>query len=372
MSFKSNFAIHILMAYIYLASGLVVNILQMLCVPLWYFSFKRTYRRMIGLLNHLNWCLIPCVAQWWSGMEVYLYARPGEFEKLGTESIIAILNHRGQLDWVVSWVVAEYSNILGMAKCIAKNSIRYIPVMGWSFWMAESVFLKRKIEKDKKTLEKGFKALASFKQPYWFLIFCEGTRFTPERHQKSIEFERKNGLKPLKHLLQPKTKGFVLTTQGLRNNVDYIYDAAVCFHGDTEPTLMDMLNGKPCKADFLVRRTPISEVPVDDDECAEYLRDLYQDKDELCEYHKHHDTFPIDGQNPKYSDYERRKIENNMLSFTIAITWAVVLLVPLFYYAYMTIVWGTLFQKGMFTFAVLIVSVVFQVMLKAGKPKGAK
>ena len=50
------------------------------------------------------------------------------------------------------------------------------------------------------------------------LIFCEGTRFTAEKHKRSNEYAEKNGLKPLKHHLIPRTKGFYLISQELRKS----------------------------------------------------------------------------------------------------------------------------------------------------------
>ena len=48
------------------------------------------------------------------------------------------------------------------------------------------------------------------------LLFCEGTRFTREKHARSVEFARKNGLPELKHHLLPRTKGFVHSVNGLK------------------------------------------------------------------------------------------------------------------------------------------------------------
>lgn len=49
-------------------------------------------------------------------------------------------------------------------------------------------------------------------------LFCEGTRFTPAKHKASIQFALKNGLKPLKHHLVPRTKGFTSIVEGFRQS----------------------------------------------------------------------------------------------------------------------------------------------------------
>lgn len=49
-------------------------------------------------------------------------------------------------------------------------------------------------------------------------MFAEGTRFTEEKHQKSLEFARKNGLPELKHHLLPRTKGFNIILREVKDH----------------------------------------------------------------------------------------------------------------------------------------------------------
>jgi lysophosphatidic acid acyltransferase/lysophosphatidylinositol acyltransferase len=48
------------------------------------------------------------------------------------------------------------------------------------------------------------------------LLFPEGTRFTEEKHEKSLEVARKKGLPLLQHHLLPRAKGFVVSIQALK------------------------------------------------------------------------------------------------------------------------------------------------------------
>jgi lysophosphatidic acid acyltransferase/lysophosphatidylinositol acyltransferase len=41
-------------------------------------------------------------------------------------------------------------------------------------------------------------------------MFCEGTRYTEEKHIASLEFAKSKGLVELKHHLLPRTRGFNL------------------------------------------------------------------------------------------------------------------------------------------------------------------
>lgn len=49
-----------------------------------------------------------------------------------------------------------------------------------------------------------------------FLLHCEGTRFTPEKHRASMQVAQSKGLPSLKHHLLPRTRGFWVTVQNLR------------------------------------------------------------------------------------------------------------------------------------------------------------
>lgn len=45
-------------------------------------------------------------------------------------------------------------------------------------------------------------------------MFCEGTRFTKQKHEASMKIAKEKGLPELKHHLLPRTKGFSLLARG--------------------------------------------------------------------------------------------------------------------------------------------------------------
>lgn len=79
-------------------------------------------------------------------------------------------------------------------------------------------------------------------------IYCEGTRFTKEKHKKSMEYAKKKGLPLLKHHLAPRTKGFALLAEYLRGgNFKAVYDVGVAYPNwphDSAPTHLDIMLGK--------------------------------------------------------------------------------------------------------------------------------
>ena len=62
-------------------------------------------------------------------------------------------------------------------------------------------------------------------------IYCEGTRFTQEKYAKGVEYAKKNNLPPLKHHLVPRTKGFALLAEHLREGAHFtaVYDVGVAY-----------------------------------------------------------------------------------------------------------------------------------------------
>lgn len=55
-----------------------------------------------------------------------------------------------------------------------------------------------------------------FLQSRQLLLYPEGTRFTKKKHEAAVEFARSKNLPVLKHLLQPRTKGFQYLRQRIK------------------------------------------------------------------------------------------------------------------------------------------------------------
>lgn len=53
-----------------------------------------------------------------------------------------------------------------------KNELKYVPLVGWSFYLLEMPFLKRDFVKDREQLVEGVKLLADFPMPakVWTVI----------------------------------------------------------------------------------------------------------------------------------------------------------------------------------------------------------
>ncbi|CAK8687853.1 unnamed protein product [Clavelina lepadiformis] len=356
----------ILLIYLFLASGLMINSLQLLALPFWFLRCKRIYSFFVGKLNYMIFCWPICIAQWWANIEIHNISSPEGFQKAGKERALVVQNHKSQLDWVAAFLVADSISLLEQSKAIVKKLVKYVPVFGFSVWFLDFIFLERRMDRDKPTIEKVTKSLKENDGLYNILMFPEGTRFTPARHKRSQEYALKNGIQPLKCHLVPRTKGFVMVTQELRNSLEMLYDATVCVRGRKNPTFLDMLQGKPAIIDYFVRRVSLAEVPKDESTCKQYLYDVYQEKDRLFEHHLQHEEFPFGKSDPKYSTYISKKLPKRQPPLYVVLCLSVLSVMQLIYFVYFALTTGVL---GVLVAIFLIVVSIFLLFVKILTPK---
>ena len=82
---------------------------------------------------------------------------------------------------------------------------------------------------------------------YQVAIYCEGTRFTKEKYLKGVEYAKSHNLPPLKHHLTPRTKGFALLAEYLREGADFksVIDVGVAYPNTDRPySHLDILMGR--------------------------------------------------------------------------------------------------------------------------------
>ncbi|XP_007546255.1 1-acyl-sn-glycerol-3-phosphate acyltransferase delta [Poecilia formosa] len=288
---KSQFLCHLIMCYVFLVSGLIVNLIQICTLPLWLVS-KQLARKINIRLAYCIASQMVAALEWWSGTECTLYTDPKSYPLYGKENAVVILNHSFEIDFLCGWTFCERFGVLGSSKVLAKKELAYVPVIGWMWYFLEIVFCKRKWEEDRTTVAQSLQKLRDYPENYWFLLYCEGTRFTPKKHQFSMQVAESKGLPKLKYHLLPRTKGFYVTVQNLRGTAAAIYDSTLNFRNNEVPTLLGILNGKKYHADLYVRRIPLESVPEDEAECAAWLHKLYQEKDGFQEQYAQTGRFP--------------------------------------------------------------------------------
>ncbi|GAB0186944.1 1-acyl-sn-glycerol-3-phosphate acyltransferase delta [Grus japonensis] len=343
---KSQFICHLLICYIFIVSGLIINFIQLFTLILWPIN-KQLFRRINCRLAYCISSQMVMLLEWWSGTDCTLYTDPENYHKYGKENAIVILNHNFEIDFLCGWNFCERFGVLGSSKVLAKKELSYMPIIGWMWYFLEIVFCKRKWEEDRKTVMQKLLNLRDYPENFWFLIHCEGTRFTEQKHQISMQVAEAKGLPKLKYHLLPRTKGFAVTVQCLRNVVSAVYDSTLNFRNNENPTLLGVLNGKKYHADLYVRRIPLEEVPEDEQECSNWLHKLYQEKDAFQEEYYRTGTYPAVPIVPPRRPW-------TLLNWLF---WALLLLYPLFKLLINMINSGSSLTLASFAFVIVMASV---------------
>lgn len=139
---------------IFLLSGLIINFIQVVLFILVRPFSKNIFRRINKEVAELLWLEIIWLFDWWANVKVELYTDQETYGILGKEPALIISNHRSDIDWLVGWVLAQRVGCLGYTIALAKKSLSYLPVLGWSMWFSSLISLERSWNKDENILKK--------------------------------------------------------------------------------------------------------------------------------------------------------------------------------------------------------------------------
>ncbi|XWS43171.1 hypothetical protein CRYUN_Cryun16bG0080000 [Craigia yunnanensis] len=277
---------------LFFISGLVVNLIQAVCFVLIRPLSKNTYRKINKVVAELLWLELIWLVDWWAGVKIKVFADDESFNLMGKEHALVLANHRSDIDWLVGWVLAQRSDCLGSSVAVMKKSSKFLPVIGWSMWFSEYLFLERSWAKDENTLKAGLQCLKDFPRPFWLALFVEGTRFTQAKLLAAQEYATSQGLPIPRNVLIPRKKGFVSAVSHMRSFVPAIYDMTVAIpKGSPSPTMLRLFKGQSSVVHVHIKRFLMKELPETDEAVAQWCRDLFVEKDKLLDKHIAEDTF---------------------------------------------------------------------------------
>lgn len=165
---------------------------------------------------------VTAVAEWWSKSTITIYVADEDTRRhFGREHSLCVSNHRYEVDAAFSWMVCDRFGALGNAKAFGKKELQYVPIIGWSMFFGEYIFLQRNWDKDSLNIGAGLDRVMAHKKPVLLFIAAEGTRFTETKHKVSMEFARQKGLPQFKYHLLPRYKGFQYSVKHLKENCKY-------------------------------------------------------------------------------------------------------------------------------------------------------
>ncbi|WOL11676.1 1-acyl-sn-glycerol-3-phosphate acyltransferase PLS1-like [Canna indica] len=280
---------------LFLLSGLIVNLIQATFFILIRPFSKSLYRRINRVVAELLWLQLVWLVDWWAGVKVQLYADSTTFELMGKEHALVISNHKSDIDWLVGWILAQRSGCLGSTLAVMKKSSKFLPVIGWSMWFTEYLFLERSWAKDENTLKLGLQRLKDFPRPFWLALFVEGTRFTPAKLLAAQEYAASQGLPIPRNVLIPRTKGFVSAVSIMRHFVPAIYDVTVAIPSNQPPpTMLRILKRQPSVVHVHMKRHEMTELPESDEGVAQWCKDIFVAKDALLDRYKSEGKFAVE------------------------------------------------------------------------------
>ncbi|XP_054814346.1 1-acyl-sn-glycerol-3-phosphate acyltransferase 2 [Prosopis cineraria] len=307
-------AVIVPLGLLFFASGLLVNLIQAICYVLVRPLSKNLYRRINRVVAEFLWLELVWLIDWWAGVKIQLFTDRETFRLMGKEHALVISNHRSDIDWLVGWVLAERSGCLGSTLAVMKKSSKRLPVIGWSMWFSEYLFLERSWAKDESTLKSGLERLRDFPLPFWLALFVEGTRFTQAKLLAAQEYARSTGLPVPRNVLIPRTKGFVSAVSHMRSFVPAIYDVTVAIpKSSPAPTMLRLFKGQPSVVHVHIKRHLMKELPETEEAVSQWCRDIFAAKDALLDRHIAEDTFP---------DQELQNTGRPVKSLLVVASWA--------------------------------------------------
>lgn len=161
-------------------------------------------------------------------------------------------------------------------KFFLKKELIWLPFVGLCAWAMDMPFMRRYSKaflaknphlkgKDIETTRKSCEKFVD--TPTTVINFVEGTRYTPEKHQKSAS--------TFSHLLRPKAGGIAFTLAAMGELFSNILDITIAYPKTKHP-MMDMLSGCMTTIVIEVKTLKVNNELIGDYFENEHFRDKFQ------------------------------------------------------------------------------------------------
>lgn len=206
------------------------------------------------------------------------------------ENALLVVNHQQMPDITALLAYSRSKGRTGDLKFFVKHALKWVPGIGWGMQFLSCPFLRRDWSRDRTRVARTFETLVGERIPMWLVTFAEGTRVTKAKLATTAAWAAERGLEPTRHVLLPRTKGFVATIEGLGQHIEAVYDITIAYH-DGVPTLWQYITGGVDHIHLHVRRFTRAELPESTTALSAWLIDRFREKDELLEHFYHHGSF---------------------------------------------------------------------------------
>ncbi|KAF2027223.1 acyltransferase-domain-containing protein [Setomelanomma holmii] len=259
--------------------------------------------------------LVTCLTQWWAPTVVrvsgdssmvgqMIKKKDGSLQCNFADRMVLMANHQLYTDWLYLWWIAYTNGMHGFIYIILKESLRNIPIIGWSAQFYNFIFLARNWEQDQRTFKKHLGRLNKPNDPMWLIIFPEGTNLSASTREKSKKWAEKNGLEDMKHQLLPRSTGLRFCLNELHETTEWLYDCTIAYEGvppgqfgqDIFTLRTTFFEGRPPKSvNMHWRRFRIDSIPIQNTKAFEvWLRNRWREKDYMLEYFNRNNRFPAE------------------------------------------------------------------------------
>lgn len=204
-----------------------------------------------------------------------------------SEWYMVIANHQSWTDIVVLGRV--FNNKIPLLKFFLKKQLMYVPILGVAWWALDFPFMSRhkksllakKPHLKNADLRATLKACEKFKKaPTTIMNFLEGTRFTPEKHDKQNS--------PYRFLLKPKAGGMAYALETMAGKLTKVIDVTIVYPS-AHNSLWNFMSGKINKIKVYLREIPVPESLIgnyhDDRDYRvrfqAWLNSIWQEKDKI-------------------------------------------------------------------------------------------
>lgn len=259
--------------------------------------------------------LVTCLTQWWAPTVVRVSGdssmvgqmtkkKDGSLQCNFADRMVLMANHQLYTDWLYLWWIAYTNQMHGFIYIILKESLRNIPIIGWSAQFYNFIFLSRHWEQDQRTFKKHLDKLNKPNDPMWLIIFPEGTNLAKGTREKSKKWAEKNGLQDMKHQLLPRSTGLRFCLNELQDTTKWLYDCTIAYEGvppgqfgqDIFTLRSTFFEGRPPKSvNMHWRRFHIDDIPIQNTKAFEvWLRNRWREKDYMLEYFNRNNRFPAE------------------------------------------------------------------------------
>lgn len=177
---------------------------------------------------------------------------------------LVLANHQSWVDILVLQKV--FNRRIPLLRFFLKRQLFWVPLLGLAWWALDFPFMGRysraQIAKNPalgvRDRETTRRACAKFRSiPVSVMNFVEGTRFTPEKHDKQGS--------PYRHLLKPKSGGVAFVLDAMGDTLGSVLDVTIVYPGG-RPTMLDLMGDRIPEVRVAVRERPIPTALLEGEE----------------------------------------------------------------------------------------------------------